>query len=176
MCQHLLSPFQRRILVLYLTGLKSCSKFSSVETGVCQQKRSTLLPHHPKREAVKSQILTQSGQLTIKLVCTLVPDSSYCWSLRGAIDPCNEVSSEGSLKRVVQLGDAAHKYKGSWKLLVLALCFNNNNNNGAKGLENQKLIKEYMKICRDLEMMKQDQLYQSAVEYVPQTENKQQHM
>lgn len=33
-----------------------------------------------------------------------------------------------------------------------------------------------MKICRDLEMMKQDQLYQSAVEYVPQTENKQQHM
>lgn len=33
-----------------------------------------------------------------------------------------------------------------------------------------------MKICRDLEMMKQDQLYQSALECVPQTENKQQCM
>lgn len=31
-----------------------------------------------------------------------------------------------------------------------------------------------MEISRDLEMMKQDQLYQTALECVPRTENKQQ--
>lgn len=91
-------------------------------------------------------------------------------------------------KKVVESGDSAPKDKENlaWLFLLLGnnlsywifvLCFGVCSSFlTEKSKRPRKLVINHTKICRDLEMMKQDQLYQSALKYMPQTENKQQHM